>query len=68
MNSRILLSDLLKTSQKNGTKDYVRERPLHLLQKKKILKLTAVTKFAKNIVICTPDFLSKSYNAFKTRI
>ena len=64
MNSRILLSDLLKTSQMLGLKVALGKTITSIVEEKDYVKLTAGKEkfFAKNIVICTPDFLSKFYN------
>ena len=64
MNSRVLLSDLIETSQKNGLKISSGETVTSIIEEKNDVSLQTSNKMikAKNIVICAPDFLSKFYN------
>ena len=64
MNSRVLLSDLIETSQKNGLKISSGETVTSIIEEKNYVSLQIGNKMikAKNIVICAPDFLSKFYN------
>ena len=64
MNSRVLIQDLLKASQKNGLEIIVGEKVISIDEDDLIVKVSTEKKdyFSENVVICSPDVIAEKYN------